>query len=176
MLVCDDKNRCREVECHFIKRGIENKERCIYLTHGNPKLIEQDMKRYGIDVRRERKNGLLHVCQIPDLVVHSESILRSMQNIMEQLPIDPEIPFRIVGRMIPNVGFEEAMSVELHLEKTFNSLFDDLNGSFMCTYDLSQIQSNNNWRDWLAKLESCHHASLLNICDKDQVKINACVQ
>jgi hypothetical protein len=65
-----------------------------------------------------------------------------------------------------------AIAVQYHLEKTFHGLFDEQNGSIMCTYDFSQIQSNNMWRDWLAKLESCHHATLLNICNKSQVKIN----
>jgi len=173
MLVYDDINKGREVECHFLRLGLEKGERSIYLTHGEPNLIEHDMERYGINVRHYKKNHMLHVCQIPEPVGYSESILASVQSIMKQLPIDPEIPFRIVGRMIENVGFEEGMSVEYYLEKTFGAFFDDLNGSIMCTYDLSQIRANNNWRTWLAKLEMCHHASILNICEKTQVKINA---
>jgi hypothetical protein len=50
---------------------------------------------------------MLHVCQIPIPVGHSESILASIQNIIKRLPIDPKIPFRLVGRMIPDVGFDE---------------------------------------------------------------------
>jgi MEDS: MEthanogen/methylotroph, DcmR Sensory domain len=173
MLVYDDIKKGRETKYYFLRRGLEKGERCIYLTHGDPKFIEHDMARHGIDVRHHQKNGMLHVCQIQNPVGHSESILNSMQNIMKCLPIDPKIPFRIVGRLIPDVEFEEGMSVELYLEKTFHALFGDLNGSVMCTYDLSQIQSNNNWREWLAKLEMCHDASLLNICDKTQVKICA---
>jgi len=173
MLVYDDIKKGREVECHFLRRGLEKGQRSIYLTHGDPNLIEHDMQRYGINVRHYKKNGMLHVCQMSDPVGQSESILTSMKNIMEQLPIDPKIPFRLVGRMISNVGFDEGISVEYYLEKTFHTLFDDLNGSVMCTYDISQIQANDNWRVWLHKLEMCHHASVLNICDKALVKINA---
>lgn len=172
MLVYDDVKKGREVEYHFIRRGLEKNETCIYFVHGDPKLIESDMERYGINVSQYKKNKMLHVLQITNPVGQSESILSSMYATIKHLPIDPKIPFRIVGRMITNVGFEEAMSVEYHLEKTLHALFDDLNGSIMCTYDFSQIQSNNKWRDWLAKLESCHHATLLNICEKSQVKIN----
>ena len=172
MLVYDDINKGREVECYFLRRGLEKNERSIYLTHGDPKLIEHDMELYGINVSQYKQNGMLHVCQIPDPVGSSESILVNVQNMIKQLPIDPKIPFRIVGRSIQNVGFDEGMSVEYHLEKVFQALFYDLNGSVMCTYDLSQIQANNDWRVWLHKLEMCHHASILNICEKIQVKIN----
>lgn len=173
MLVYDNIKKGREIECHFLKRGLEIGERCIYLTHDDPKLIESDMEIYGINVKHYKKNKTLHVYKIPPLMEDSESILVSMQNLMKHLPIDPKTPFRIVGRMIPDVSFEVAMAVEYHIEKTLQTLFDELNGSILCTYDFSQIQSNNQWRDWLANLESCHHAILLNICEKSQVKINA---
>jgi hypothetical protein len=130
------------------------------------------MEKYGINVKHYQKNKMLHVYKIPHPLEPSESILTSVQNILKNLPIDQKTPFRIVGRMIPDVGFEVAIAVQYHLEKTFHGLFDEQNGSIMCTYDFSQIQSNNMWRDWLAKLESCHHATLLNICNKSQVKIN----
>ena len=131
------------------------------------------MEKHGINVKHYMKNKMLYVYQIPNPLEYPGGILKGIENIIQQLPIDPKIPFRIVGRMIPNIGFEEAMSVQHHVEKTFHESFDDLNGSVMCTYDFSEIQENNKWRDWLAKLESCHHATLLNICNKSQVKINA---
>lgn len=173
MLVYDDVKKAREIECHFLRRGLEKGEQCIYLTHDDPKLIESDMERYGINVRHYKKNKTLHVYKMPNLMVGSESILTSMQSALKHLPIDPRTPFRLVGRAIDNVGFEVAIAVEHHLEKTLQELFEDLNGSILCPYDFSQIQSNNQWRDWLANLESCHHATLLNICEKSQVKINA---
>lgn len=173
MLVYDDISKGREVEFHFIRRGLEKNERCIYLTHDNPKLIESNMEKYGIDVKYYKKNKMLHVYQIPNPLEYAESIITGVENIIHQLPIDTKTPFRIVGRLIPDVGFEESMSVQHRVEKIFHASFDNFGGSVMCTYDFSQIQSNNMWRDWLAKLESCHHATLLNICEKSQVKINA---
>lgn len=173
MLVYDDLKKGRDIEFHFLRRGLEKGEQCIYLTHDDPKLIESEMERYGINVKHYKKNKTLHVDKMRNLLDGSESILIGMQSTMKHLPTDPKTPFRLVGRAIPDVGFEVAMSVEYHLEKTLHTLFDELNGSILCTYDFSQIQSNNMWRDWLAKLESCHHATLLNICEKSLVKINA---
>ncbi len=116
---------------------------------------------------------MLRVYQLPNLIEHSEGILKAIESILHQITMDSKTPFRIVGRVIPDVGFEEGMSVEHYLEKTFHAIFDDFNGSLMCTYDFSQIQSNNEWRTWLAKLEMCHNASILNICEKAQIKITA---
>ncbi len=173
MLVYDDIKKAREVEFHFIRRGLEKGERGIYLTHDDPKLIEHEMEIYGINLRHYKKSGMLRVCQLPNPMEHSEGILKGIEGILHQITMDSKTPFRIVGRVIPDVGFEEGMSVEHYLEKTFHAIFDDFNGSLMCTYDFSQIQSNNEWRTWLAKLEMCHHASILNIYEKSQIKITA---
>jgi MEDS: MEthanogen/methylotroph, DcmR Sensory domain len=173
LLVYDDVKKAREVVYHFIKRGLEKRERCIYLIHDDPKLIESDMERYGINVRNYKKNKMLHVNKITN-IGNSESILNSLENMLCQINKDSKSAFRIVGRMLPNVGFEEAMAVQYGIENIFHeAMFEKLNGSCMCTYDMSQIKENNKWRDWLDKLESCHNATLLNICDKSQIKINA---
>ena len=57
MLVCDDVKKAREVEFHFIRRGLEKGERGIYLTHDDPKLIEHEMERYGINLRHYKKRA-----------------------------------------------------------------------------------------------------------------------
>jgi hypothetical protein len=172
MLVHDDPKKAREIEFHFLRRGLEKGERGIYLTHDDPKLIERDMERYGINLRHYKKSGMLRILQIANPMEHPGGVLKGADSVMRQITMDSKIPFRVVGRLISNVGFEEGMSVEYCLEKTFYSIFDDSNGSVMCTYDFSQIQSNNEWRTWLHKLEMCHHASILNICENAQIKIN----
>lgn len=173
MLVYDDIQKGREVEFHFIRRGLEKNERGIYLTHGDPKLIESDMERYGINVKYYKKNKMLYVYKIPSPLEYLGDILTGVENMIKQFQIDLKTPFRIVGRLIPDIGFEESMSVQHHIEKTFHASFDNFGGSVMCTYEFSEIQSNNMWRDWLAKLELCHHATLFNICENSQVMINA---
>ena len=172
MLVYDDIKKGREIEFYFIRRGLEKNERCIYLTHGDPRLIESAMEKYGINVKYYKKNKMLYVYQIPNPMEYVSDILTGVENMIKLLPIDSKIPFRIVGRVIPDIGFEESMSVQHHIEKVFHASFENFGGSVMCTYDFSEIQSNNMWRDWLAKLESCHHATLLSLCENSQIKIN----
>lgn len=157
MLVSDDKKASREIEFRFIKNGLENKEYCIYLTHGEPKNIEFDMIQYGIDVKDYEKKNLLHVRQIPNPIEDSESIIDGVNRILQQVLANQSIPFRIVGRLVPDVGMEEAISIQLYLEKIFHGIFETFNGSVMCTYDFEQIQTNDRWRYWLDSLERCHH-------------------
>src|SRR6185437_97444 len=172
LLVCDNAKKAREVEYLFIRRGLENKEKCVYFTHDDPKYTEYDMARHGIDVKYNKKHSWLQVYRMPNPLDDPESILSGVRNILKQILVNSKEQFRIVGRIIPNVGFEEAISVQLYLEKIFPSIFDDLNGSVICTYDFSQIKLNNNWRDWLEKLESYHHGSILRSNHRDVIKIN----
>jgi hypothetical protein len=50
---------------------------------------------------------MLHVCKIHDPTRHPGNILKGIENIMQKIPLEQKISFRLVGRMIPNVGFEE---------------------------------------------------------------------
>jgi len=172
ILVYDDIKKGREIEYYFIKGGLENNEKCIYLTHDDPIQIENDMQKFGIDVARSKRKSRLCVYPMTNFISDSTNILDNMQNIMKLILGDQQTPFRIVGRAIQDIRFEEAISVELYLEKILHGQFDNLNGSILCTYDLTHIMSNNRWRDWLSKLESYHHASLITTYDKNLVKIN----
>jgi hypothetical protein len=72
------------------------------------------------------------------------------------------------------VGTETAMAIQVKFEKIFhNSIFDKLNGSVLCTYDLSEIQANNEWMRWLAELQENHHAYLIYKNGKSNLTVNA---
>jgi hypothetical protein len=57
MLISDDIDIGLTIEFHFIRRGLENNETCIYLTHGSTKQIEREMIQYGIDVDNFKKKN-----------------------------------------------------------------------------------------------------------------------
>ena len=53
-----------------------------------------------------------------------------MQLYLQKILPNHEIPFRIVGRAMPDVGMEVAMSIQAKWEKILhNGIFDKLNGS-----------------------------------------------
>jgi MEDS: MEthanogen/methylotroph, DcmR Sensory domain len=157
LLVSDDPKRRKTIEFYFIKKGLEKAERCIYLTHGEIEHIENDMVNFGINVIQFKKKNLLHVYKIPNPIENSVSILDGANNMLKQVLKNPQAPFRIVGRIIDDIGMEEAISIQLYLEKRFHDTFETLNGSVMCTYDFFQIQENNRWHYWLDSLAKYHH-------------------
>jgi len=173
MLVYDDVVIGHEIEFHFLKRGLENMEKCIYVTHGQVKHIEKEMRQHGMDVDNFKKQHLLRVCQIPNPLEGSVEILDNVNAILKSILPNPELPFRIVGRLIPDVGIEEAMSIQAYLERIFhNGIFERLNGSVLCTYDISQIRANDGWKHWLHDLQMNHHTYILSLNGKNTVSIN----
>jgi hypothetical protein len=93
---------------------------------------------------------------------------------MKKILFASELLFRIVGRLIPDVGIEEAISIQACLEKMFhNSVFENLNGSVLCTCDISQIRAaNNEWQKWLHDLQESRHACIVDLNGQSSVIIN----
>lgn len=169
LLVSDDPKVRKTIEFYFIKKGLENTEQCIYLTHGEIEHIENDMINFGINVIQFKKKNLLHVYKIQNPIENSVSILDGTNNMLKQVLKNPQIPFRIVGRIIDDVGMEEAISIQLYLEKRFHDTFETLNGSVMCTYDFFQIQENDRWHYWYDSLAKHHHVLISSRNGKNTV-------
>ena len=163
MLVYDDISIGRKIEFDFIKNGLEKNEISIYLTHGQVKLVEQEMLSFGIDVKYFKDKGILKIVHIKNPTEESLDFLDSIQLYLQEILQDPERKFRIVGRVMPDVGIETAIAIQVRFEKIFhNSIFDKLNGSVLCTYELSQIQANNQWMKWLRELKDNHHVCIIH--------------
>lgn len=174
MLVYDDVKIGRMMEFHFIQKGLEKNEISIYLTHDPVKLIEKEMMEYGIDVNYFKKKSLLRVFQIKNPAEDSVGVLDSAEAILGEVLPNPQLPFRIVGRLVPDVGIETAISIQAYVEKIFhNSIFEKLNGSVLCTYDFSQIRANNEWMKWLHTLQENHHACIICQNGQSTITINA---
>ena len=163
MLVYDDILVGHKIEFDFIKNGLEKNEISIYLTHGEIKLVEQEMHSFGIDVKYFKNKGILKVVHIKNPAEESLDFLDNVQLYLEEILQNPERKFRIVGRLMPDVGIETAMAIQAKYEKIFhNNIFHKLNGSVLCTYELSQIQANDQWIKWLRELKDNHHVCIIH--------------
>ena len=164
MMVCyDDISIGRKIEFDFIKNGLEKNEISIYLTHGDVKLVEKEMLSFGIDVKYFKNKGILKIVNAKNPTEDSMNFLDSIQLYLKEILPNSEKSFRIVGRATPDVGIETAMAIQTRWEKILhNSIFDKLNGSVLCTYDLSQIQANDQWMKWLSELKEHHHVSVIH--------------
>jgi len=174
MVAYDDVVMGRKIEFEFIKNGLDKNELSVYLTHGDVKQVEKEMLSFGIDINYYKKKGLLKVVHIENPIEAYSDFLDSVQTTFQKILPNPEIPFRIVGRMVPDVSMEIAMAIQSRWEKILhNYIFDKLNGSILCTYDLSQIQANNQWMIWLKELQENHHAYVICKNGKSNFTINS---
>jgi len=173
MVAYDDVVMGRKIEFEFIKEGLDKNELSVYLTHGDVKSIEKEMLSFGIDCNQYKKKGLLKILSIGNPAEDSIDFLDSVQTLMQKILSNPETPFRIVGRILPYVKTETAMAIQVRFEKIFhNSMFDKLNGSILCTYQLSEIKATNQWVKWLKELQESHHAYLIYENGKSNLTVN----
>ncbi len=175
MVAYDDVSMGRKIEFEFITEGLEKNELAIYLTRDDVKQVEKEMLSFGIDLSHYKKKGLLKILNIGNPAEDTLDFLDSIQTTFQKMLPNLEMPFRIVGRAIPDVGIEIAMAIQTKWEKILhNSVFDKLNGSILCTYDLSQIKANNGWMKWLKELQENHHAYLICKNGKSNLTVNTC--
>jgi hypothetical protein len=158
LLVYDDTARAEKVEFEFIKLGLLNDESCIFLLDHEKKIksAKNRMKQDGIDVKFYESKNLLHIYQIPQLDKDPDGILRGFKKFSEKIFSESTGPYRIVGRIISNISNEFGMSVQIVIEKNTHAVFDELDGSVLCVYDIREI-SETNRNNVIDKLCKSHH-------------------
>jgi len=162
LLAYSEPSFAKKLEYRFINNGLLNGESCIVLTHDKTKFIEEEMREHGIDVEKYEENDLLHVYQIEDPTMHRESILDGFKELVKIILSDSKPPYRVVGRIMYDVKTEGGISIACHFENLFHSsIFRNFDGSVLCTYDLSDIQENDRWQQWLTQLTSHHDAAII---------------
>ena len=155
MLLYEDPQYARIIEFVFIKRGLERGEECIYATPDDTGSTVLMLQRYGIplDAFLAKK---IRVFQIkPSSGTHDEIVLNCKQEI-QRILADVKIPFRSVLRIVTDVSTVNGISVEIEMEKLAQDCFEELGGTIMCPYDISEIEKTKK-NAWIKSLYSNHH-------------------
>jgi len=160
-LVYDDPSFGNMIQFRFINNGLMKGENCIYLTHEDPKIIKKEMDGSGIDVKKFVQKGLLHIRQISSPEKDPKGIMIGYENIIKQATADKKPPYRIVGRVIPNIEAEVAMSVQIAIERMTHSIFENLNSTVLCTYGISKIPTRDH-KMLISRLCTYHHAAIVS--------------
>lgn len=161
VLVYEDQSFGNMIQFRFINNGLIKGENCIYLTHGDPKIIKNEMAESGINVKEFVQKNLLHIHQISSPEKDPRGILIGCENIVKQVTAGKKPPYRMVGRIMPNIGIEETMSVQIAIERMAHATFEKLNSTVLCTYDFNEIPAND-YKIWLSRLFSHHHAAIVS--------------
>lgn len=157
-LFYDDPEYARLLEFRFIKNGLLRGEQCIYATEEDSGSIVIKFLSYGIPLRYFQ-SGKLRVMQMQPRCGDHKEIFDKCKKDLETIRQSLVPPFRVVSRLVPDVGTMDGILIELELERAVHCHFDDFCGSVMCPYDISKLEISKR-KEWLKELREAHHVSI----------------
>lgn len=155
LLLYEDPAYARLIEFRFIKNGLADNETCVYVTHEDSGSIVLKFLNYGIPLHYFQ-SGKLRVIQMHKICSNGKDMLEKSKKDIESILESLLPPYRIVGRIIPDVSTIDGITIQMELERQTHSCFEDFRGSVMCTYDISKIEKTKR-KAWLAELRQTHH-------------------
>ena len=168
VLYYDNHEFGRKIQYRFIKNGLLSGECCIYSIHqgDNVTEIKKEMITNDIDVEHFIKRGLLKIFKIPNIMKHSQGVLKGSKEIVDRMlaDVNPAKSFRMVIRMIDKLNTKDQITANLKLEQYYHSKFDSFNGMVLCHYDTIDcpIKTNNKWIETIL----ANHHSVIFVTEK----------
>jgi len=121
----------KNAEYNFIKNGLNKQEHCFYTTQ-NPQKILSEMKDFGIDV--EGKSEFLHMVEIPE---EFENYSKMILDKVDTLPSDSKI--RVISTHYFDFDSEKKTDRMAEIEQCVDDDFHKINGNFVCSFEVNQI-------------------------------------
>lgn len=144
------------VKYKFIEKGLLNGEHSIVLTHDDVSEVKVDMISLGIEAQKYLEENLLHIYRLEDITKHTNGMAEGFDELLKKLTKDSKPPYRFMGTIIPDLTTREGMDAELFLERLFHSNFSKFQCSFLCVYNISEMEKNLQ-STWLSELIRNHH-------------------
>ena len=131
VLFHDGGKETKDAEYNFIKNGLDKQEHCFYTTQ-NPQQILNEMKEFGIDT--EGQSEFLHIVEIPEKF---ENYSKMILDKVSTLPSDSEI--RVLSTHYFDFDSEEKTDRMAEIEQCVDDDFHKINGNFVCSFEVNQI-------------------------------------
>jgi DcmR-like sensory protein len=161
VLFYEETEYARIILFEFLKNGLVNKERCVYISEENVEAVEREMSDAGINAEVFMKNELLFVHQVPNLAGYSNITQTALEN-LSQFALRPWTkdgrPDRLVLRCIFTINSREQIRSNLEWEREFRAKdLKHLQGTMICTYPVSNIiptisDSEGDYGRWMSDL------------------------
>jgi len=160
LLLYEEPEYGKLIKFRFINNGLLRGEHGIILTHDeNVQLIEDEMAYIGIDVNAFKLKNLLHIYKISNPADDPDGVLSGAKKIWSKVSANLDPPFRVVGRMLPEVNTVQQVETEMVVERYFQKAFSNFLCSVMCAYNVEEIEATRRG-EWLFSLLQCHHAAI----------------
>ena len=161
VLFYEETEYARIILFEFLKSGLLNNERCVYISGKNIKAVEREMSDAGINAEEFMKNELLFVHQVPNLAGYS-NITQIASEKLSQFALHPwnknARPDRLVLLCIFKINTQEQIRSNLEWERQFRAKdLKHLQGTMICTYPVSNIiptisDSEGDYGKWISDL------------------------
>jgi hypothetical protein len=159
VLFYEEPEYARMILFEFIKTGLSQRERCIYVSDEDKEAVQREMSDAGIIVDQFTKNDLLSIHQIPNLA--APQIPQIMLERLAQITVHPwtkeDKPERVVLRCIFKTDTEEQIISNLKWERDYRYReLKGLQGTMICTYSVNNIiptiSESGGYGKWMNEL------------------------
>ena len=147
----------KNTEYGFINKGLAKKEHCFYTTQ-NPEKIADEMKEFGIDI--EANKELIHIVKIPE---RFEDYSKMILDKVDSLPENSKV--RVVSTHYFDFNTEKKTDKMAEIEQCVDDNFHKINGNFVCSFEVNQIDDAIRAR-FLNQLLDSHKAIIFLRKDK----------
>lgn len=156
VLLYNDKKYAELVTSHYISKGLERGESCVYLTFEDPRKIEGSLSKSGIDVETFKQRNLLRTYKIKRSDVDEGNPYDNLRKVIRESTIGLRPPYRFYRNFVPIEKSVKGMKLELLYEQLLHENFKSLDLSLMCRHDLSEIEESAR-ADFVETLLKNHH-------------------
>ena len=158
VLFYEEKEYARLILFEFLKNGLLNKERCVYISEENVEAAGREMSDAGINTEEFIKHGLLFVHQVPNLAEYSNNTALEK---LSQFALHPWTKDGRPDRLVLSIfktDTQEQIRSNLEWERQFRAKdLKLLQGTMICTYPVSNIiptisDSEGDYGRWMSDL------------------------
>jgi DcmR-like sensory protein len=160
VLFYEELEYARMILFEFLKSGLAQDERCVYISEEDTESVMREMSDAGISTDEFMKKDLLFVYKVPNLTEYSDISQTTLQKLSE-FALHPwtkdNQPERLVLRCIFKTNTEEQIRSNLEWERDYRFKNLPIRGTVICTYSVSNIvptisDSVSDYSKWMSEL------------------------
>lgn len=159
ILFYENSNHARKIEFAFIDAGLRTGESALYASSKDePGLVSEEMKRFGIDVDRYVKSGMLRVHAVPDPALDPEGPLHGFREFLRTERGSVIGPLRQVTRLFEPTTEEEVESI-MEIERLVEVSVEGTKDSIVCSFSVSG-QHHPSYGEWFMEMIRDHEGAV----------------
>ena len=160
LLFHEEQKKAEEIEFNFIKTGLDKNHTCFYTTN-DPEKLKDRMKKFGIEINNNIKNGLLNIVPIPE---EFEEYERMIMDKVESVPQDKKV--RVVSTHYFDFNSEKKTESMEEIEQCVDDNFHKIPGNFICSFHVPSVDKELAPQFMKNLLDSHHEILFLTKDDK----------